>query len=69
MPNHNVRIQLSEDQDEPDAFRFTMNAEYRRILLREFVCEGAIPFHSRYNPNPGPIPPPPAAYVRSIFDP
>ena len=68
MPNRDVRHQLDDDRDDPGAFSFSMNAEYRRILLREFVREDKVPFRSRYNPNPGSVPPTSTAFIRSIYD-
>ena len=69
VPNRHVRQQLIDDQADPSAFKFTMNSDYRKVLMREFVHGDGIPFHSRYNRSAGPIPPPPAEYIRSIFDP
>ena len=68
MPNRNVRYQLEDDLDEPSAFSFTMNAEYRRALLREFVREDRVPFRSRYNPIREPLSPGTTACVRSTFE-
>ncbi|KAI0344934.1 kinase-like protein [Trametopsis cervina] len=70
VPNRHVLKQMHEDGNEPDAFKFSMDADYRRILLREFICDGEQPLHSRYGLSATPvhpIPPPPAYYFSAIY--
>lgn len=50
-PNLHVRRQLWDDKEDPDAFKFAMNAEYRKTLMREFIREDNVPLHSRYSPH------------------
>lgn len=44
----NVERLLAKDKENPEAFKFTMNTDYRKCLMNEFTGQGG-EFESRYS--------------------
>ena len=46
--NRHAQKSFALDDEEPDAFSFSMTREYRKELMREFIRREGVQFQSRY---------------------